>query len=319
MKIVFLTRRASPQIGGVERHIQKLNEELRVKNYNVKIISEKDIKYPHIKFIGLLYIWFWLFKNRKLILDSDIVHVHDVFIWYLPFKFLYPKKKVFLTIHGLEWRNPFNAFSLLQKRIAVKLFNGSIGVGKFLEKYIGTKFDYIIYGGLEKHSQSTVHRSPNTFLFVGRLEPDTGLGEFLKLLGSSSLVHGTKVDFVGDGSLRKECERFGTVHGFCDPTPFYKKAETVVPSGYLTYLEAKSYSSIQENLAESCEDELNTDMSSSLTGNLAFKMRGGCHGCKIKTFYSTQLKKEYWEEILKLKKYNTWKDISNVYLKLWNE
>ena len=286
MKIVFLTRRASPQIGGVERHIQKLNEELRVKNYNVKIISEKDIKYPHIKFIGLLYIWFWLFKNRKLILDSDIVHIHDVFIWYLPFKFIYPKKKVFLTIHGLEWGNPFKYSSLLQKRIAVKLSTSSIGVGKFLEKYIGCKFDKIIYGGLDRslttnHLPAQAGKSPNTILFVGRLEPDTGLGEFLKWLRSSSLVHGTKVDFVGDGSLRSECERFGIVHGFCDPTPFYKKAETVVPSGYLTFLEAKSY------------------------------------GCKIKTFYSSQLKKEYWEEILKLKNFDTWNDIANVYLKLW--
>ena len=90
-----------------------------------------------------------------------------------------------------------------------------------------------------------------------------------------------KVDFVGDGSLRTECEKYGTVHGFCDPTPFYKKAKNCVPSGYLTYLEAKSY------------------------------------GCKIKTFYSTKLKKEYWSEILRLKRFDTWEDIADTYIKLW--
>jgi glycosyltransferase involved in cell wall biosynthesis len=287
MKIVFITRRAFPQMGGVERHIEQIAKCLRSTANKVTIISEADIKYPHFKFIGLIYIWYWLFKNRKLLINSDIIHIHDVFIWYLPFRFLYPNKKVFLTIHGLEWGNPFNKWSLFQKRLAVKLSNGSIGVGKFLEKYIGCKFDYIIYGGIEKTQKIYTEggyfnsKIKNSIVFVGRLESDTGLLQFLEYLNANP--NSLNPSFVGDGSLRKDCEKFGKVYGFCDPTPFYKKAETVVPSGYLTYLEAKSY------------------------------------GCKIKTFYGNKLKKEYWEEILRLKKFDTWDDVTDVYLKLWKK
>jgi len=276
MKILFITRRSFPLIGGVESHLKKISERLRKIGHNVTIISENDIKYPHIKFVGLIYIWIWLFKKRKLILDADIIHIHDVFIWYLPFKFLFPKKKVYLTIHGLEWGNPFNKISLLQKRMAVLLSSGSIGVGKFLEKYIGSRFDQIIYGGIE-YKKNLKPKIKGSIIFVGRLEKDTGLLEFLKYLK----INNYKAKFIGDGLLRKSCEKFGIVYGFTNPTPFYENAETVVPSGYLTYFEAKGY------------------------------------GCKIKTFYGNKLKKEYWEEILHLKKFDTWDDITNIYLKLW--
>ncbi len=117
-------------------------------------------------------------------------------------------------------------------------------------------------------------------VFVGRLEKDTGLLEFLKW--SSSLVHGYVVEFVGDGSFRKECEKYGKVHGFTDPRPFLKKAEICVPGGYLSYIEAKQY------------------------------------GCKIKTFSSNPLKEDYWKEIKKVRKFPTWDQIADEYLNLYN-
>lgn len=279
MKILFISRTTSPHVGGVERHIEKISELLTKSGHDIKTISEDNIKYPHLKFLGLLYIWVWIFRNRNLITQSDIIHVHDVFIWYLPFKFFYKYKKFFVTIHGLEWATPLKKFSLLQKRMAVLLSNGSIGVGKFLEKYIGVKFNKIIYGGVSNIRKFDT-KVRNSALYVGRLEKDTGLLEFLRYLKSHPNL---KVDFVGDGTLRKQCEKYGKVYGFCDPTPFYRKAETVVPSGYLTYLEAKSYRA------------------------------------KIMTFYSTQLKKEYWEEIKKIKTFPTWDEVTAEYIKLWKK
>lgn len=277
MKILFLTRKEYPHIGGVETHVFEISKRIMAKNNKVKVVSENNIKYPHIKFLGILYIWLWLFKNKGIIEKSDIIHIHDVFIWYLPFRFLYPSKKVFVTIHGLEWDNPFNKLSLLQKWAAVQLSDGSIGVGNFLEKYIRIKFAKILYGGMDIH-RGKYAKVKGSYLYVGRLEENTGLGEFLKYLKNKKY---SKVDFVGDGRMRRQCEKFGKVHGFTDPNKFYKKAETVVPSGYLTYLEAKSYK------------------------------------CKIKTFYSTPLKKDYWDEILKLKKFMTWDEVADEYLKLW--
>lgn len=146
MKILFITRRCYPQIGGVEKHVGEVAKVLRKKGHTVTIVSEADIQYPHIKFLGLIFIWLWLFKNRKIIEKADIIHCHDVFIWYLPFRFLYPKKPVFTTFHGWEgiWPIPFK--NILLKRLASRLSWGTVAVGHFIEKYYGVKVDKITYG-----------------------------------------------------------------------------------------------------------------------------------------------------------------------------
>jgi len=117
-------------------------------------------------------------------------------------------------------------------------------------------------------------------VFVGRLEKDTGLLEFLKWV--RVLVHGYRVDFVGDGRLRKKCEKLGKVHGFTDPAPFLINADICIPGGYLSYIEAKKY------------------------------------GCKIKVFADSPLKKDYWSEIQKIKKFPTWDEIADEYISLYN-
>ena len=106
MNILFISHYKWPHIGGVEKHIKEISEILVKNGHNVKVVSEEDIKQPRIKFFGLIYIWYWFFKNISLIYKSDIVHVHDVFIWYLPFRFLFPFTKVFITFHGWEGKYP---------------------------------------------------------------------------------------------------------------------------------------------------------------------------------------------------------------------
>ena len=146
MKILFLTRRAWPEIGGVEKHVREVSLELQKKGHQVKVVSEKDINYPHIKLIGLFAIWVWLFKNRKLIEDSDVIHVHDIFVWYLPFRFLYIQKPVYTTFHGWEGVWPIPLMNIFQKWLAAKLSMGTIAVGDYIEKYYGVKASRITYG-----------------------------------------------------------------------------------------------------------------------------------------------------------------------------
>lgn len=266
-------------MGGVEAYIREVTKELENKKHKVKIISENNIKYPHIRFFGLLCIWFWLWQNKRLIKWAEIVHCHDVFIWYLPFRFLYPKKPVFTTFHGWEGSWPIPWKNVLLKRLAAKLSKSTIAVGKYIEKYYGIKADKIIYGGinsLQRNTSATVRRS---LLYLGRLEPDTGLPLFLRWLDTNH--PSPTINFVGDGPLRKECERYGKVHGFGDPKPFLKKADICIPGGYLSYIEAKTA------------------------------------GCKIMTFADNPLKKDYWEEIKKVKKFPTWEEVADEYLSLY--
>lgn len=118
-------------------------------------------------------------------------------------------------------------------------------------------------------------------VFIGRLEEDTGVLQFLEWLVTNG--PGLKVDFVGDGQLRSECEKYGKVHGFVDPQPFLKKAKICVPGGYLSYIEAKQA------------------------------------GCEIMSFSNNPLKKDYWNEIKKIRKFPTWDKIADEYINLYND
>lgn len=269
MKIFFLTHHKHPHVGGVERHLKFLISNLQFSNKDIEIttITEEDINPPHIKYLGLLYIWYWLFKNRGLIATSDLVHIHDVFIWYLPFRFLYPKKKVYITFHGWEGKYPIPLWNIFNKRLANNLCKGSITVGKYIEKWYGIKATYTMYGGV----QSTVNserwiakKTKNTMVWLGRQNEDTGINEFKKWLEKHPKF---KVTYVTN-----------------DPNPekYLRKAEYCVPSGYLSYLEAKNY------------------------------------GCKIMTFANNPLKIDYWKEVKLLKTIPTWAEVADIYLKLWN-
>lgn len=118
-------------------------------------------------------------------------------------------------------------------------------------------------------------------VFIGRLEKDTGILDFLKWLdGKKNESH--SVSFVGDGSLRKDCEKYGKVFGFTDPKPFMQKADICIPGGYLSYIEAKEY------------------------------------GCEIMVFPDNPLKKDYWAEVQEVKEFPTWDKIADEYLSLYN-
>lgn len=297
MKILFLSHYFYPHIGGVEKHTLEVSRSLIKKGHKVTVLTEKyqkDLKieetnggiqiirfrYSHIKFFGLFSIWIWLFKNRKLILNANIVHCHDVFIWYLPFRFLYPTKKVYTTLHGWEGVWPIPWQNIFLKQIANKLSEGSIAVGRYIEKYYKIKTNKVVYGATSTSTTPIKKKIKNNIVWLGRLEKDTGLPEFLKWLKNSKSKF--KVDFVGDGSLKDDCEKYGKVQGFVNPEPFLQQAEYCVPGGYLSYIEAIQY------------------------------------GCKIKVFPNNPLKKDYWKEIQKISKFPTWDQLANEYINLYN-
>lgn len=299
MKILFISHFYKPHVGGVEVHLRELIKDLRSKMYEITTITTREpknlkkketknktkiyrISYPDIKFLGLLKIWVELFKLKKIIKEADLVHIHDVFIWYLPFKLIFPKKKVYITFHGGQDKWPVPIKDKLMVKMAKWLTDGCIAVGEFIEKYYKIKPSFILYGGTEKLKKKRTKKQKDSIVWLGRLDKNTDLPEFLKRF--RSLVYGTKrkVVFVGDGELRSECEKYGKVTGFVkNPEKYLKSVETVVPVGYLSYLEAKS------------------------------------RGCKIKTFPTTPIKRDYWKGIKRLKTIPTWDDVVKVYLKLW--
>lgn len=223
MNILFISKHKYPHIGGVEKHIKEVGSRLENLGHNIKLISEEDIQQPHVKFIGLIYIWYWFFKNLNLIKNADIIHIHDVFIWYIPFRFIFPNKKVYITFHGWEGKYPIPFWNILNKKIANKLTNGSIAVGKYIEKYYGVKSNCIIYGGVNPKIKNNTKKIKNTIVWLGRQDEDTGIKEFKNWLIKNPKL---KVKYVSN---------------IPNPEKYLINADCCVPSGYLSYLEAMSY------------------------------------------------------------------------------
>lgn len=248
MYIFIITKYKHPHVGGVEKHVYETSKILS-KKHTLKIISSDNLNPPaggkNIKFLGLILIWIQLIKLIKIIQRADVVHIHDVFIWYLPYRFLFPKKKVVLTMHGWEGIYPVPIKNILIKRVGAFLSNDVISVGKYIDKYYGTKSDYFIYGGVNQpNTQNKKLKTINLITFIGRLEKDTGLTILLNA-AEVLIKKGYKIQFLGDGELKDECQKYGEVLGFKKNISIYlNKSKYVFASGYLSILESLAHQNI---------------------------------------------------------------------------
>ncbi|MBU3978279.1 glycosyltransferase [Patescibacteria group bacterium] len=107
---------------------------------NDKINGIEVIRMPvgHEDSFKKFRIWKNLWKIRKVIKDADIIHCHDVFFWYMPFRLLYPRKPVYTTFHGYE-SYPITKKAIFTRKISEKLSSGNICIGDFIKKWYGTK------------------------------------------------------------------------------------------------------------------------------------------------------------------------------------
>src|SRR3989344_8398523 len=200
MTIIFLCRLFYPHIGGVEKHVFEISKRLRRQGHKIIIIAEKDTTssvgslpksiQKELRFFSIHYIfvkdtkwlkkfiiWKWLWKHKKLLSKADIIHCHDVFFWYLPFRFLYSRKPVYTTFHGYE-QYPIKSRAIFIRKISEKLSNGNICIGDFIPKWYGTKPTLISYGGVDSSklkNQNAKLKIKKSAVFIGRLDQQTGI------------------------------------------------------------------------------------------------------------------------------------------------
>lgn len=244
MKVIMLTRRAWPHIGGVEKHILEISKILENKKHKVEVINEESIGYPKVKILGLLFIWFWMVRKAPTFAKADIIHAHDVAIWYLPLRILLFWKPFYVTFHGWEGKFPIPLRYKLLRKISAAISNGNICVGRYIEKWYGIKASYIIHGAIAERFKNKAlgPKSGNDILVLGRLQEDTGVLTYLQAISLLKKKYPRlKVLFLGDGLLRIEAEKYGKVLGFKkDVLPYLSKSIFVLTSGYLSMLEAMS-------------------------------------------------------------------------------
>jgi len=262
MYVTFLTRRFYPCIGGVEKHVMEISKELIKKGHVITIITESNditsavkdeingIKIFRIStgtdnWFKKIRIWKEIWKLRKVLQNSDVIHCHDVFFWYLPFRFVF-FKPVFTTFHGYE-SYPIKKGAIISRKIAEKLSWGNICIGDFIKKWYGTKPTYVSYGGTEViklmpqvPEGSNVKQQKESALFIGRLDEQTGILTYAKTIEYVKKEY-PKFDFsiVGDGKYRKMLDKSLKVFGFKkDPEKYFAQYNFAFVSRYLSILEA---------------------------------------------------------------------------------
>lgn len=268
MKILFFCRLFYPHIGGVEKHVFELGRELIALGHTVTVVTEKhnerlkDVEeYAGIHvhrlsagnnhWLKKFRIWRWLFRHQTLIRQSDIIHCHDVFFWYFPFRLFFLTKKVYTTFHGYEGNAIPTKRAVFMHKAAEILSSGNICVGSVLKKWYGTKTKYVTYGGVHVAESRTASRIANPqkirAIYVGRLEEEAGIMVYLRAIQIAQ-ARGIRIQtmILGDGAQREEAEEYAAKHalpvrfkGFvADVEKYMSDAHFVFTSRYLGILEA---------------------------------------------------------------------------------
>ncbi len=266
-----------PHIGGVEKHVWEVGKQLVLMGHEVVVVTEEfehksskmrsnyqsedmSARIKGKKGCFVVYrmpvggserlkkfkIWWWLWKNRYLIAKSDVIHCHDVFFWFLPFKVFYFSKPVFTTFHGYETIYPPQLRAKAIRHLSAWLSWGNICVGDYIKKWYGTRPDFVTYGGVSLSkkvaSQNTNKIRTNkklNIVFIGRLAHDTGILAYDKAVG---ILRSKKVlcEFVvlGDGKLKSQLKNVDkTASNEQNLYSYIKNAHIVFSSSYLSMLE----------------------------------------------------------------------------------
>lgn len=344
MKILMFAPKFYPHIGGVEKHIGRLSEELIKNGHEVTVLTIKhDQNLPDLEELNkikiyrfprmrLLKILLWIYRHKKHIYNADIIHCHDysTFIyWYLPLRFLYIDKPAFVTFHGHEGIFPVPKYIKALRKVAEYLTKSNICIGDYIPKWYGTKAVFISYGGIDV--PPTVNNTTyDGAVFIGRLEKDTGIMTYIyavKILKSEYNIT-LEVDICGDGSLRETIERIikenelnVELHGFVEnPVNYLIKSKFAFVSGYLTILEAM----INKKLVFSVyENELKKDYLTLMPNSKDMMVIASSPKElveKIAYYYKNPKKtKEKIKNAYLFAKEQTWEKVANTYLKLWGE
>ncbi len=250
MRVVFLARRFYPEIGGVEKHVLEIGKRMVKDGHKVLVITEspgeerwvdgieiRRIKSPN-NWFKKFYIWTWIVKNRRFIKAADVVHAHDVYYWYFPLRFIYPRKSSYLTFHGYE-TYPIQKGAIIMRKISELLSSGNIIVGDFIEKWYGTKPNAVIYGGVDVPRKLSSLTNNQSAVFMGRLDEHTGIMDYSKAVELIRKKY-PKFEFeiMGDGEYATKLAAFHPKGFVKNPEKQLKNYNFAFVSRYLSILEA---------------------------------------------------------------------------------
>ncbi|MDA1079074.1 MAG: glycosyltransferase family 4 protein [bacterium] len=207
--VLHLARRSAPDVGGVEAHLSHLIPELQKLGYHSTIFNERMLLgQENVIFSHKLAIWFRVARRLFAFLRSDIIHVHDVFWWLLPFLPVLWWKRIYITFHGYELIDGPSSKQKFWHQLAAKLTRGNLCIGGFHTKWYGVVSDEISYGAVLTTHKKSSRFTTKKAVFVGRLEPDTGFREYVAAIAiAKQNGQSVSLDVYGDGSERTWAEK----------------------------------------------------------------------------------------------------------------
>ena len=266
LRVLMMAQRYKPYIGGVEKHVEQVAEALARRNCKVTVLTTRpDARLPERERVGAtdiirlptgidrnpLLLLKWFASNREMMREFQIVHCHDfipILLWATPFRMVLPGRLIFATFHGYE-RDPVPLYFKYIRKIAERMVRGSLCIGSFIESVYGTNCFAAPIGAVPQTAKRASGK--NHAIYVGRLEPDTAVLEYVEALATVVGDSKREMEFTvcGDGSLREKlegmCQDRGVHARFLgnvrNPEPHYLNADAALAGGFLSVLEAMSY------------------------------------------------------------------------------
>lgn len=234
LKILHLSHRFWPCLGGIETHVRQLCEKTLAKGFETRVVclnkcpnsrkklpASENFHGTEIRRLGFLELGFYRIAPGILrqLGECNVIHVHGLgfFSDALAKTKLLHRKKLVLSTHGGIFHTERE--SLLKRiyffgwcRLALKAFDKIVAVSKqdfeLFSKIVPKEKIALIENPIDTKSFEAIQRNPkeNSFLFVGRLSKNKGL---LNLLESFALLKennpGFSLTIAGkDFDLRKE-------------------------------------------------------------------------------------------------------------------
>lgn len=321
MNIIFFTRLYYPHIGGVEKHVKRLAETLTAQKHKLTIITEQySSQLPehetknNITILRILvpqsakhkkfYIWKWILLHRKLFIEADILHVHDVVFWLYPFKLLRPRTKIFATFHGWEGIFPIPFLNIVKRMLDAHLCSGNICIGDYISKWYHVKPSIVSYGAVDINVQKRVVLPRNKLLFLGRLDKDTGYTECIQRYNNLKPKLNWSLTVAGNGPLRVLKPKDSMYLGFIkNPYKEMLSAKYIYTTGYLGILEALY---LKKPVLCSYDNPVKKDYLL-------------MHPMSKYFIFDSEVDKKINVEAFEWAQKQTWEKLSNCYLELWSK
>lgn len=223
LTITWLVKRFWPEVGGVEKYVLELGRELAEMGHSVRVVAG-DPSGSHARHERHAGLSIHRYPSRRspwraawglralapLFRQADVVHISDVEM-FERYEVVLSRgvgaRPVFLTRHGMGLRDPVSEDDRERHRRAREGVAGLLDDGTFIQRRYGQTPDCVPDPGLRPVADEIMQLPPPAqpcAVFIGRLEPDSGIDIYLDAMACLRERHGAGLPLTvyGDGSLK---------------------------------------------------------------------------------------------------------------------